>query len=79
MNDPDFKERLFERIFTKNTFKVGDRIRVVNTSKRGVITAINSKLDEVVWVNNTPHFIEITLDDGEMSVANMMQITRKRV
>jgi hypothetical protein len=78
-DDPEFKQKLFARIYANCRLKVGTKIRIINTSRTGVVTKIYSLYDEVKWVDHKPHFVEVLMDDGEVYIASPYGITTKIV
>lgn len=77
--DPDYKEKLMERVLHNLSFHKGERVRIVNTSKRGIITKIHFDPTQVQWIDGKPYFIELCMDDGDYKLACPYEITRKRV
>jgi hypothetical protein len=78
-NDPDYKERVLERILLRLSFRKGERVRIVNTRTCRVISKIRYDVNDVNWVDDKPHFIEIVLDeDGSTFLACPYQLTKKR-
>ena len=78
-DDPEFKQKLFARIYANCRLKKGTPIRIINSSRKGTITKIYSLYDEVKWVDHKPHFVEVLMDDGEVYIASPYGITTKIV
>ena len=77
--DPDFKEKMLERVLQNLVFYKGERVRIVNTRDCGVVSNIRRTVDTVNWVNDKPHCIEIVMDeDGSTFLACPYQLTKKR-
>ena len=77
-NDPQLKEKLFEAILQRNRLKVGDRVRVVNSSRRGTVVEIIYDINKVVWQGGNPQNIIVDFDDGKTEIGCIYQLTRKR-
>lgn len=77
--DPDYKERLMERILHKFPYHKGERVRVVGTSECGTIKHIEFDINKIRWINDSPHFITVVADDGNEFLLRISEVTRKRV
>lgn len=77
-NDPDFKERVLERVFARLVFKENMRVRLAGTSQKGIIKRIHFDADSIVWENKQPMFIEVLLDDGKRLLCGTHQLSRKK-
>lgn len=60
--DPGFKEVVFQRNLSRCRWKIGDRVKVRRSSKRGTIKEIITTFDEVAWEHNKPKFIVVDFD-----------------
>lgn len=79
-DDPDFQERLFERVYQHNPFREGDRVRLVGTKHTATLVNVYSELKDVIWKDDKPHFLVLEFDDDKSrKVATPFQITRKNV
>ncbi len=76
-SDPNFKEKLLERCIKSLNFRVGSRVRLTNTSKKGIVAAIYYELKNTSWKGTKPFFIEVHWDDGEKSLACPYDLTTK--
>jgi hypothetical protein len=74
---PDYKDHIFQRALARiaSFLKDGDHIKVKGTPKRGKVVRIRTNINEINWVNNQPHFVEIEVD-GVMSLAHPSQLKR---
>lgn len=77
-DDPEFKRKLFERLYARLKFTKGCNVRIVNTSKRGIVTKVYTDLNSIKWDKDKPFFIEVCLDDGQQVVCSPYDLTRKR-
>ncbi len=77
--DPDYKQKLFDRVRQGLRFKVDQRVRVHGSPVCGTIKRIYWNLDDVQWENDKPYFIEVDLDNGECYSYHPGMLTTKRV
>jgi hypothetical protein len=78
-NSPEFKERIISRILSRIKYNKGDRLRIVGTNKKGIVTKIHYGMENIRWEKSKPFFIEMLLDDGEVLVCSPYDLTRKKL
>jgi hypothetical protein len=78
-NSPEFREKIISRILSRIKYSKGQRLRVVGTNKRGVITKIHYGMENIRWEKTKPFFIEMLLDDGEVVICSPYDLTRKNL
>jgi hypothetical protein len=61
--DPDFKEVVLERCLKNLPYHLGDSVTIKGTSKRATVRRYIRDYKEIIWHNNKPRFIVITMDD----------------
>jgi hypothetical protein len=61
--DADFKEVVLERQLKNLPWHIGDSVTIKGTSKRATIRRYLKDYNEIIWHNNKPRFIVITMDD----------------
>jgi hypothetical protein len=76
----EYKQHVFDRIKKQLRYKEGMRVRLHGSKTCGTVTKIWYTFDDVIWINQTPHFIEVTHDDGETCYSySIRQLTTKKV
>lgn len=69
-NTKSSKERAFERALSKCRFRVGNRVKIRGTPKKGTITIILSDINDIKWHGMMPQFIVVNVDnEGEILAA----------
>ena len=73
------REAFLRRALKRCHFKEGQRVRMYGTRKKGTITQIVTRSEDVLWENNKLYFITVKWDDGEHNYCMPSQLTLKRV
>ena len=58
----DKRKEIFKRALESCPYKVGDRVKIRNTSKEGVIVDVEDNFDLVQWNNLNPLFIYVNVE-----------------
>ena len=74
-NDPAFKPLVFERALSRNSLKIGDKVKIRGTNLRAEITDVIKDIDKVQWERNRPYFIWLSCN-GEEMYAHPAQLKR---
>lgn len=77
-DDPGFKQKLFQRLYSRLKFTKGCNVRIVNTGKKGIVTKVYSDFNAVKWDKDKPFFVEVCLNDGSQVICSPYDLTRKR-
>lgn len=73
---PSFKETVWKRHLTKNQLKVGDRVKLRRTPRKGKIVHIAYDFKDVVWEVNSPKYIFVEFDDGTKGTYSFNELKR---
>ena len=77
--DPEYKLNLFNRYKSTLQFKKGMRVRLHGSKQCGKVEHILYDMEDVIWVQGNPHFIEVRWDNGEFFSYTPRQLSLKRV
>lgn len=72
------RKPFFLRALKRCIFRPGQRVRLVNTKKKGSITKIVRDFDQVDWTDNNAHFIIVQWADNSQSICHPGQLTTKK-
>lgn len=76
--DDGFKDLVLDRALKNCFYRVGSRVKIRGTSKRGEILEIIKDRDRISWVRNRPNYIKVKFDSGEIALLNPCQIKRSK-
>jgi hypothetical protein len=64
--DPDFKFKLFQRVFSTTHWRKGQLVKTRRGNRSGIITKMYMRFEDIpLWKEKQPYFIEVLFDDGQ--------------
>lgn len=76
--DANFKQVVFDRNLARCTLKPNERVKQRGTPNKGVITSIETDINQINWHNNRPMYIRVQFDDGRVVMCNPSQLKRSK-
>lgn|SRR5574343_385834 len=77
--DPDYKDVVFERALTRCHWRIGSKVKIRRSSRRGVVQEIIKDKTRVNWINNNPYFIVVQFNDGALEQCSPSQLKKSKL
>jgi len=74
--EPGYQEFILKRALAATQLKEQERVKVRRTPRKGVIERIHNDPEQINWVKNIPHFIQVKFDDGVTMMCHYSQLKR---